>query len=123
METLLESVKPSTGTADWVDVCALDDLSEGTGTCARLGAQQVAVFRLPGGEVRAVQNTCPHKGTPVLHQGIVGDKAGEPKITCPLHKRAYSLEDGRNLTDEGGRLQTFPVRVVDGRIQVKGVGP
>jgi len=120
METTFQTSNPATEQAEWVEVCPLDDLSEGTGTCARLGAQQVAVFRLPGGEVRAVQNTCPHKGTPVLHQGIVGDKSGEPKITCPLHKRAYSLEDGRNLSDEGGKLRTFAVRVEDGRVWLKG---
>ena len=107
------------GLEGWTHVCPLDDLAEGSGTCARAGGQQVAVFRLPGGGVRAVQNLCPHKGVPVLFQGLVGDRAGEPKVSCSLHKRSYSLDDGRNLSGEGGRLRTFPAVVRDGAIWVR----
>jgi nitrite reductase (NADH) small subunit len=116
-----DAVDPApTGLENWVLVCPVDDLTEGTGTCARLGGRQVAVFRLPGGEVRAVQNICPHKAAPVIFQGLVGDKAGEAKVSCPLHKRSYSLEDGRNLTGEGGTLKVFEAQVRDGRIWIRG---
>lgn len=104
----------------WVRVCDLDDIAQGTGTCARLGGAQVAIFRISETEIRAVQNVCPHTGTPVLHQGLVGDHSGEPKVACPLHKRTYSLEDGRNLSGEGGKLRVYHARVEDGAIWVEG---
>jgi len=58
----------------WIKVCDLADISVGAGTCARSGGAQIAIFRISETELRAVQNTCPHTGTPVLHQGMVGDQ-------------------------------------------------
>jgi nitrite reductase (NADH) small subunit len=113
-DTMTEIVK-----SNWVDVCSLEDVPVGAGTCVMVGNRQIALFRIGKDQVRALQNICPHKAAAVMHQGIVGDHAGEPKITCPLHKRAYSLVDGRNLTGEGGKLRTFAVRVVDDRVQVE----
>ena len=104
----------------WIRVCDLEDISLGSGACARIGPAQVAVFRISETEFRAVQNVCPHSGTPVLHQGVVGDHGMEPKVACPLHKRTYSLEDGRNLSGEGGKLRVYAVRIEDGAIWVEG---
>jgi len=119
IETLeLETIREEEAEAGWTRVCDLRDLSAGSGTCARIGGAQVAVFRISDDEFRAAQNVCPHSGAPVLHQGLVGDHGGAPKVTCPLHKRSYSLEDGRNLSGEGGRIRTWPVRVQDGAVWV-----
>jgi len=76
------------------------------------------VFRISESEFRAVQNVCPHTGAPVLHQGLVGDHGGAAKVACPLHKRTYSLENGHNLSGEGGELRTYSVRVADGIVWV-----
>jgi nitrite reductase (NADH) small subunit len=104
----------------WTKVCDLAEISVGSGTCARLGGAQVAVFRISESEIRAVQNVCPHSGMPVLHQGVVGDHGGEPKVACPLHKRVYSLEDGRNLSGENGKVRVFGARIEDNAIWVGG---
>ncbi len=63
------------------------------------------------GEWYASQNMCPHKKAFVLGRGIIGDHQGEPKVACPLHKKTFSLEDGRSLQNEEYHIQTFPVRV------------
>jgi len=47
----------------------------------------------------------------VLSRGIIGDQGGHPKVACPLHKKTFSLEDGRCLTGEKYEVTTFPVRV------------
>ncbi len=59
---------------------------------------------------------CPHKKAFVLGRGIIGDHQGEPKVACPLHKKTFSLEDGRSLQNEEYHIQTFPVRVEGERV-------
>lgn len=103
----------------WTKVCALDDISVGTGICVRVGTKQAAVFRVAADQVRSVQNLCPHSGAPVMHQALVGDSDGEPRVTCPLHKRIYSLMDGRNMSGEGGRMRRFVCRIEEDSVWVK----
>lgn len=116
----METPHPTEVVVDgWTRVCALDDIPVGSGICVRIGVKQAAVFRLSESEVRSVQNICPHQGVPVMHQGIVGDAHGEPKVACPLHKRTYSLVDGRNLSGEGGKLRRFLVLLDEGFVWLR----
>ena len=116
---LEQSVEQTTETATtWSDVCALDDLSIGAGTAVLVGNRQIAVFRISSAVVKAVQNVCPHKAAAVMHQGIVGDREGHAVVMCPLHKRAYRLDDGVGLDEPGARLKAFACRIRDGRIEV-----
>lgn len=54
----------------------------------------------------------------VLSRGIVGDRGGVPMVTSPVYKQAFSLLDGRCLDDPAVSVPTYPVRVVDGWLQV-----
>ena len=63
---MLEAIENTTAT--WHKVCAFDDLDIGAGTCVLAGGQQVAIFRIAGEIVRAVQNQCPHRGAAAMHQ-------------------------------------------------------
>lgn len=118
---LEQSLEQATGSVTtWNDVCALDDLSIGAGTAVLVGSRQIAVFRISSAVVRAVQNICPHKAAAVMHQGIVGDREGHAVVMCPLHKRAYRLDDGVGLDEPGAKLKVFACRIRDGRIEVEG---
>jgi nitrite reductase (NADH) small subunit len=116
-QTMPQTSQNSTTT--WHLACAFDDLSIGAGTCVLVEGEQVAIFRVGLDQVRAVQNLCPHKGAAAMHQGLVGEKAGQVAVFCPLHKRAYSLDDGRCLEEEGVALRSYPVRVVGGMVEVQ----
>lgn len=85
----------------------------GEGRMIRRGPHLVAVFHLRGGEVRATEPWCPHRGGP-LADGLLGDG----RIVCPLHNRSYCLTTGEgDLADEP--IATFPARVEnDGTIVV-----
>lgn len=104
--------------AQWIDAGSAEDLSVGAGTCVLIEGKQVAVFRVDEQNFRAVQNQCPHKGVAVMHQGLVADRAGEPVVLCPLHKRGYHLGDGRCMEEGGAKLRTYPIRVEAGRVLV-----
>ncbi|WP_395242897.1 nitrite reductase small subunit NirD [Agromyces sp. MMS24-K17] len=108
----------SAGAARWVRVCAVEDLEPAWGEVALVEGRQVAVFRLGGDEVLAVDHLDPHTGAPVMARGIVGSRGERPTVASPLHKEVYDLGTGECLTDPSLALGTVPVRVVDGAVEL-----
>lgn len=102
----------------WTTVCRLDDLLPGRGAAALLDDEQVAVFRLAGGTVRAIGNQDPVSGAYVLSRGIVGTRAGRPVVASPMHKQAYDLETGACLDLPTVSVPVFATRVSDGLVHV-----
>lgn len=105
----------------WTLVGQAEEFAEDLGSCIEIGGEQIAIFKLAGdGEWYATQNMCPHEKKMVLSRGLTGDANGEPKITCPLHKRSFSLNTGECLTDsETSCLKTYPVKEEDGKIHIQ----
>jgi nitrite reductase (NADH) small subunit len=101
----------------WIDVCGLDDILPDTGVCALLDRRQVAIFRV-GEDVFAVSNFDPFSKAFVLSRGIVGDRAGAPKVASPVFKHSFDLRTGRCLDDPTVVLPVYPARVQEGRVQV-----
>lgn len=105
---------------EWVRAGRVDDFPLDGGMSIKHGRTQVAVFHFASrGEWYAVQNMCPHMRDMVLARGILGDKGGEPKVACPLHKKNFSLRTGECLSGENYRVHTFPVRVEGGEVYVE----
>jgi nitrite reductase (NADH) small subunit len=103
----------------WVTVCTLEQIQPDTGVCALVDGQQVAIFRIGQGEtLHAIGNYDPFSKAFVLSRGIVGDRAGIPKVASPIFKQNFNLVTGECLDDETVRVQTYPVRVVEGQVQV-----
>jgi nitrite reductase (NADH) small subunit len=96
----------------WMAVAAAGDLLPGTAICAPAGDGEVAVFNLDG-ELVAVEARCLHKGG-ALAEGHVSDGV----VTCPLHWWRYDLRTGERLGAPDLRLASYPVRVLDGRVEV-----
>jgi nitrite reductase (NADH) small subunit len=113
----------------WEAVCRVEALQPERGVAALFGARhgdggalvggvQVAVFLTHAGTVHAIGNVDPFSGAAVLSRGIVGDRRGEPTVASPVYKQVFSLVDGRCLDDPAVRVPSYPVRVVDGYLQV-----
>jgi len=108
----------------WHAVCALEDVVPDTGVCALVDGQQIAVVRVGQGQdtqVYALANFDPFSKAFVLSRGIVGDKAGVPKIASPIFKQNFDLRTGRCLDDPDNpkvAVPTFPARVRDGHIEI-----
>ncbi|MFO1007550.1 MAG: nitrite reductase large subunit NirB [Planctomycetaceae bacterium] len=112
-----ETPPPSESDLRWIPVGSVSDFPVDGGATIKYGGVQIAVFNFASrGEWYASQNMCPHKKAFVLGRGIIGDHQGEAKVACPLHKKTFSLEDGRSLQEEEYRIQTFPVRVEGERV-------
>jgi nitrite reductase (NADH) small subunit len=106
-------------TATWTDVCALTEILPQTGVCALIGRKQIAVFRPgPGDEVYALSNFDPFSKAFVLSRGILGDRAGVPKVASPVYKQNFDLRTGRCLDDATVSVQSYPARVRDGRVEI-----
>lgn len=103
----------------WIDVCALSDLQPDSGVCALIGNKQVALFYLQKlQQVYAVGNFDPLGKANVLSRGMVGDINGEPMVASPLYKQHYNLKTGVCFEVADIKVDTFPVRIENGRIYV-----
>ena len=98
--------------ARWHRVGRVSDFPKDAGACVKCEGMQIAVYRFSSrNEWHACQNMCPHKRELVLSRGILGDQGGVPKVACPVHKKAFSLESGKCLSGEEFAVKVFPVKV------------
>jgi nitrite reductase (NADH) large subunit len=104
----------------WVRLAPVGSFPRDGGRSLQYGNSQIAVFNFESrGEWYATQNKCPHMQDMVLGRGLIGDQQGTPKVACPLHKKTFSLQDGKCLGDDDYEILTFPVKVVDGWVYVE----
>ncbi len=91
----------------------LSDIPIGKGRAVEIDGHPVAVFHLPGGEVRAVSAVCTHKGGPLADGRVAGSL-----VICPLHLQTFDLTTGRSTSGQPD-LTVYPVRVDDsGHVQL-----
>jgi nitrite reductase (NADH) small subunit len=102
----------------WVEICPYDAIYPDTGVCALVDGRQVAVFRLSDGTLYAVSNHDPFSGANVLSRGIIGDRAGEPKVASPIYKQTFNLRTGVCNEDAAVRLEVYRVRRRSGVVEV-----
>jgi nitrite reductase (NADH) small subunit len=97
-----------------LDLGPLEAIPVGEGRTFRVGDEDIAVFRLRDGTVRAVQAHCPHRGGP-LADGLVG----EGKVVCPLHGYAFELDSGKALRADCEHVRVWTVTVDgEGRLRL-----
>ena len=98
----------------WIDIGSIEDVPLRGARKLKTALGCVAVFRTDAAEVFAAQGTCPHRNGP-LAEGIVHGTS----VTCPLHNWVFDLETGE-AQGEDARIETYPVRVEQGRILIDG---
>lgn len=103
--------------AELHDVGAVTDFPLGEGRRVRLGKHDVAVFHLDDGFF-ACKNLCPHQGDPLHHGRLEGCA-----VICLGHDWKFDLRTGDCVAGGGvavqSRVRTYPVRIVDGRVQLE----
>ena len=96
----------------WTAAFPLSKLPVGGGRMFTQDRDQVAVFRIDEETLYAVDNRCPHEGYPL----IKGTRKG-CTLTCDWHNYKFNLVDGACIKGEEA-VRTFPVRVVDGTVEL-----
>ena len=104
--------------AHWTAVCRYDDLIPERGIAALVDGIAVAVFRTHDGALHALSNVDPFSNASVLSRGIVGDRRGRATVASPIYKQVFELASGICLDDPAVSVQTYPVRLVNGIVEV-----
>jgi nitrite reductase/ring-hydroxylating ferredoxin subunit/DMSO/TMAO reductase YedYZ heme-binding membrane subunit len=101
------------GSDGWIAVGSLKSIpDQAARIVAAPGGERIAVFR-DGRRVGAVTNLCAHQNGP-LGEGRIIDGC----ITCPWHGYQYRLDDGCAPPPYTEKLETYPVRVRNGVVEV-----
>ncbi len=107
--------------SEWIDICAVADIFPNTGVCALVKGEQVAIFRVQinnEDKIYALSNYDPFSKANVLSRGILGDRQGIVKVASPIYKQNFNLATGECLDNAEVTIPTYPIQIVDERIQV-----
>lgn len=102
----------------WTDVCAIEDIVPGTGVCALVDHQHVAVFRVGDDRFFAIDNIDPKSGASVLARGLLGTLGDRVVVASPMYKNHFDLSTGECLEAPEQSVRAHGVRVDGGRISV-----
>jgi nitrite reductase (NADH) small subunit len=106
--------------SEWVDICDDADLVSGTGVCALVGDQQVAVFKVrKDNGIYAISNYDPIGKANVLSRGLTGSIGDNIVVASPLYKQHFCLTTGECLEGGEHKVKTFASRINNGKIQVR----
>jgi nitrite reductase (NADH) small subunit len=95
----------STGTR--INICNYNQLPSMIGQVFVIDHEEIAVFRLSNGEVRAIENKSPHPKGGKLADGLISGEF----IYCPIHDWKISLVDGKVQAPDRGLVKTFPIEI------------
>lgn len=96
----------------WLEVLDSQALKEGAGIEVLHQDNVIAVFRHEGG-LYAMDGLCMHQGGPLAR-----GKLANGTIQCPWHGWMYELKTGNNAATCQRMLRTYPVREIDGKIEI-----
>lgn len=103
--------------AEFIEATDLDKLPAGRGTTVTLGGKEIALFNV-GGIVYAMDDSCPHAGASLGFGKLEGNL-----VTCRAHGWCFNVTTGGKLNVPDFGVQTYPVKIVDGKIMVSVTGP
>jgi 3-phenylpropionate/trans-cinnamate dioxygenase ferredoxin subunit len=100
--------------SDWINVAPAADIAPGTWRVADVNDVAVAVINL-GGKFYAIEDMCTHDGGELTGGHIEGCE-----IVCPRHGARFDIPTGEVTAPPAYEpIDTFPVRVEGGMVQVK----
>ena len=98
----------------WVRAAARADLPQGEVLAVEIAGHSIALYDVDGA-VFATDNICTHAYARLSDGWLDGEL-----IECPLHAARFDVRTGKVLDPPATvDLKTYPVRVVDGQIEVE----
>ncbi len=100
--------------SDWQDVMNESSLAEGENTVVNVDGIDIAIFKI-GGQCYAISDVCSHDGGEIASGTVEGDE-----IICPRHGARFCIKTGEVTAPPAyENIDCFPVRIEQGRIQVR----
>ena len=100
--------------SDWINAVAESDLPPGEHTVVEVEGAVMVLVNLAG-EYFAIEDICTHDGSEISSGCIV-----DGSIECPRHGARFDIRTGEVTAPPAYEpVDTFPVRVMDGVIQVR----
>ncbi len=104
----------ATGETGWVRAAGRGDLTEGEVIGVEIAGRSIAIYDSDG-NLYATDNICTHAYARLSDGWLDGNV-----IECPLHAARFDIRTGAVLDPPATvDLRTYPVRVVDGEIEIK----
>jgi len=107
------SNKASETAVNWYDLGSVEDIPLRGSRRVVIDETRIGIFRTAGGDVYALEDSCPHLGGP-LSDGIVHDDC----VTCPLHNWVIKLSSGEAQGADSGQVKRYPVNTAAGRVEL-----
>lgn len=99
----------------FVPVAAEADIPEGAMKCVAVDRRRVVIANVEG-RFHAFSDICGHRNAP-LSRGVLSGYI----VECPLHFAQFDIRDGKFVDGPvSASLPVYEVRVVEGRVFVKG---
>lgn len=115
VECSADAAVPLADAEGFVRVCTPAEIPMGRARVVVAGGERIAVFHYWQG-ISAVSNVCPHQGGPLGEGTMVAGC-----VRCPWHGTLFFPQSGLAPAPFHHRVQTFPVKLVDGCIYVSPV--
>jgi 3-phenylpropionate/trans-cinnamate dioxygenase ferredoxin component len=98
---------------EYLEIAPADQLPEGERIFIELAGQSIVIFNLAG-KLFAIGDVCTHDNGPV------GDgEIEETEIICPRHGGRFDIRTGKATSLPPVKdIPSYPVRVVDGMIEI-----
>jgi nitrite reductase (NADH) small subunit len=90
---------------NFVRVASPGALHPGSARAVTVGRYDVALFNVDG-EYYALENACPHQGSPIVDGWIEGRT-----VTCPWHAWCFDLRTGSLTLGKFATIPRFEVRI------------
>lgn len=97
---------------EWTLIAAADDIPVGSARPFETAGFPVLLCNVDG-EIYGFRNECLDCGMPIGEAKLSG-----PVLVCPWQNCAYDARTGRRVDGEDGRLQIYPVALVDRQVKL-----
>jgi toluene monooxygenase system ferredoxin subunit len=94
------------------EVCGADELWIGDMDAFSIAGKSILLINVDG-VFKAYSNICPHQDVPLVEGKLDGCV-----LTCRAHHWEFDVTSGLSINPSNQRLVEFPVRIVDGMVQV-----
>ena len=95
-----------------IKVADYDSLPERAGQAVTVNGENIVLFRLSTGDVKAVENCSPHRKGGTLADALVSGKF----IYCPVYDLKISLDDGKVQSPDTGEVKTYEVELIENEV-------